>query len=350
MKSFLSILLACFFCCECAHAQHPPRSIIKGHVLDDSTGAPLPLANVFVSNSTIGTAADTRGVFEIRNVPLGHQLIVASIVGYKPESIAAQINDTAECVVEFRLKARPVQLPGVEVREADPVEWKKHLATFTEAFLGVTPNAATCRILNPEVLDFSYEEDAKRLVASARDPLDIENLALGYRFHCVLVLFTHTMQSFQYIGFTAFRELVPASPAQAEEWKANRRNAYYGSKRHFIQALVRKSARKEGFDVCSVRRGWMTAGLERQVGLAVNLDGLLSPGESPNENKLTFEELLQIVYTREHVTRISFVELNGPSVTVFANGLTANPLGLKTFGYWSTQRVAEILPIDYEPE
>jgi hypothetical protein len=35
---------------------------------------------------------------------------------------------------------------------------------------------------------------------------------------------------------------------------------------------------------------------------------------------------------------------------IFANGFCANPLGLVTFGYWSTQRAAELLPIDYEPK
>jgi hypothetical protein len=82
----------------------------------------------------------------------------------------------------------------------------------------------------------------------------------------------------------------------------------------------------------------------------VNVDGLLSPGDSPHEKKLVFQDLLQVIYTRENVTRISLLELNGPSVTVFTNGLTANPLGLWTYGYWSTQRGAEMLPIDYEPE
>lgn len=333
-----------------ANAQPVPKGVLKGRVVDDSTSAPLPLANIFVSNSTIGSAADAEGAFELRNVPLGSQQIVASIVGYKPESITAQISDSVVRVIEFRLKARPIQIPGVEVQEADPVEWRKHLAKFTEVFLGWTSNAERCRILNPEVLDFAYEEEAKRLVATARDPLDIENLALGYRFHCMLVLFTQTPQSFQYIGFTGFRELVPAGPAQAEEWKTNRRNAYYGSRRHFIQALVRKTAKKEGFDVYSIRREWMTTAMKRPVGFEVNLEGLLAPGDSPYENKLAFEDLLQIVYTRNKVTHISFIEMNGLSVTVFANGLTANPLGLWTFGYWSTQRVAEMLPIDYEPD
>ncbi|MCX6132777.1 MAG: carboxypeptidase-like regulatory domain-containing protein [Ignavibacteriales bacterium] len=332
------------------YPQQLPKATVKGNVVDDSTGAPLPLANVFVSNSTIGTAADPEGKFELRGVPLGTQQIVASIVGYKPENVTVQLSDSVVQTIRFRLKARPVQMAGVEVEEKDPVEWKKLLEKFTESYLGWTPNAAHCRILNPEVLDFAFEEEAKRLVATAREPLEIENLALGYRFQCMLVLFTQSPQSFQYIGFSNFRQIVERSAAEGDAWKSNRREAYYGSKRHFLRALVKNSTKKEGFTVFSVRRDWINTALKRPYGFEVQVDGLISLGDTQYDKKFEFQDLLQIVYTREYVTRISLIELNGPSVTVFANGLTANPLGLWTFGYWSTQRVAEMLPIDYEPE
>ena len=347
--SLFTALFVVLVCCI-LHAQPMPKGTVRGSVVDDSTGAPLSLANVFVSNSTIGAAADKEGKFELRGVPLGLQQIVASIVGYKAESFTATINDSVIQVLEFRLKARPVQIPGVEVEEKDPVEWKKHLSHFTEVFLGWTSNAAKCRILNPEVLDFSYNEDDKRLVATARGPLEIENLALGYHFRFELVLFNQSPESFQYIGFSGFRLLTPRTFVEGEEWKENRRNAYYGSKRHFLRSLVKKTSHNEGFDVYSVRPDWLGSALKGPVGFAVNPDGLLSPGDTRYENKLEFRDLLQIVYTRENRTKISLIELTGPAATVFANGLTANPLGLRTFGYWSVQRVAEMLPIDYEPE
>lgn len=268
--------------------QQIPKAIVKGRVVDDSTGAPLALANVFVSNSTIGTAANEEGKFELKGVPVGTQQIVASIVGYKPASFTAQVSDSIVQIFEFRLKARAVQMPGVDIEEKDPVEWRKHLQRFIDVFFGSTLNAARCKILNSQVLDFAYDEEADRLVATAREPLDIENLALGYRFQCVLVLFTHSPQAFQYIGFTAFRPLVPRSIDEADQWNLNRRNAYYGSKRHFLQALVRNSTKKEGFDVYSVRRDWTDRALRRPVGFEVNVDGLLSPGDTPHEKKLDF--------------------------------------------------------------
>lgn len=330
--------------------QQIPKAIVRGRVVDDSTGAPLPLANVFVSNSTIGTAANEEGRFELKGVPIGMQQIVASIVGYNPASFKAQLSDSIVQVVEFRLKARAVQLPGVDIEEKDPVEWRKHLQRFIDVFFGSTPNAARCKILNPQVLDFAYDEEADRLVATAREPLDIENLALGYRFQCVIVLFTHSPQGFQYIGFTGFKLLVPRNVDEADLWNMNRRNAYYGSKRHFLRSLVKNTTKKDGFEVNGVRRDWITSALRKPYGFEVSLDGLVGPGDVSYEKKLEFQDLLQIIYTRDNVTRVSLIELNGISVTVFTNGLTANPLGLWTYGFWSTQRGAEMLPIDYEPE
>jgi hypothetical protein len=350
MKPPLLFLIAVVVFTNQLVPQQVPKGTIRGRVLDDSTGVPLPLANVFVSNSTIGTAANEEGKFELKGVPFGTQQIVASIVGYIPASYTAQMNDTVVRVVQFRLKARAVQMAGVDIEEKDPVEWRKHLQKFIDVFFGSTPNAARCRILNPQVLDFAYDPDADRLVATARGSLDIENLALGYRFQCDIVLFTNSPQTFQYIGFTGFRPLVPGSTEEAEQWKANRRSAYYGSKRHFLRSLVKNVTTKEGFAVHGVRSEWILSALKKPVGYDVNIDGLVAPGDAAYEKKLEFQDLLQVIYTRDNVTRVSLLELSGRSVTVFTNGLTANPLGLYTYGYWSTQRGAEMLPIDYEPE
>ncbi len=350
MNRALLLLLVSVLTAGSLFPQQVPKGIVRGRVVDDSTGVPLPLTNVFISNTTIGAATDQEGKFELRGVPVGLQQIVASIVGYKPGNFTASVSDSIVHVVEFRLKPRAVQMPGVEIEEKDPIEWKKQLQRFIKVFFGSTSNAERCRILNPQVLDFSYDEEADRLVATAREPLDIENLALGYRFQCVLVLFTHTPQAFQYIGFTGFRPLVPVNIDEADKWRASRREAYYGSKRHFVRSLVKGTTKKEGFEVHGVRSDRISTALWEPFGFDVNPEGLLGPGETSYEKKLEFRDLLQVVYTRNNVRRISLIEVTGTSVTVFTNGLTSNPLGLWTYGYWSTQRGAEMLPIDYEPE
>ena len=76
------VVLALFFAPQTLYPQSISHTIVRGRVLDDSTRSPLPLTNVFVSNSTIGAAADSGGRFVLRDVQLGNQQIVASLVGY----------------------------------------------------------------------------------------------------------------------------------------------------------------------------------------------------------------------------------------------------------------------------
>jgi hypothetical protein len=145
------------------YGQQMTRAIVRGQVVDDSTGAPIRLANVFVVSTKIGTATDREGRFELTNVPLGTWEIVASIVGYEPAIKNVRLAESNAVQVAFRLKPRAVQMSGVEVVEKDPAEWKKQLNKFSEAFFGTTRNASSCRFLNPEVLDFAVEKETGQL-------------------------------------------------------------------------------------------------------------------------------------------------------------------------------------------
>lgn len=346
----LSLVLLYFSSTSNAYAQEALKVTVVGRVVDDSTGALLPLTNIFISNSTIGTAADSSGKFVLRGVPIGNQEVVASIVGYKPETVTLKLADSTTQVVTFRLKASPVQLQEVEVEAKDPVEWRKNLDRFTKAFIGSSTHSPGCSLVNPQILDFSYEEHAGKLVATARAPLEIENRALGYHITCNLLLFIAVGDGLQFIYLNAFRLLQPNHTMESEQWTFNRRNAYFGSKRHFLISLIKNRVKQEGFEVFSVQRDGVQTALRRPAGFEVEVGGILGQGETPFERKLRSEDLLQVVYTNGVSKQYSVFELKGGSQVIFANGLSANPLGLRMYGYWSMQRVAELLPIDYEPE
>ena len=333
-----------------SHAQTILHAIVKGRVIDDSTGAPLPLTNVFIANSTIGAAADAEGRFILKSVPLGTQEVVASIVGYGLDIWTLRIADTNSYEIEFRLRPRAVLMPGVLVEGKDPVEWKKNLQRFLDAFLGSGPNAGRCRLMNPEVMDFQVDEKNNRLMAAARSPLAIENSALGYRFTYILHRFVESPQLYQFVGVAHFEELQPRDGQEAAKWKENRRKTYYGSRRHFLTALIKKTWKEDGFEVNSVRKTPPKMALMWKSGHEVNADTLLKPAAAAYERKLSFEGVMQVVCTQGRRQQISLMELEQPVVTIYTNGLMENPLKMVTQGYWSTQRVADLLPTDYGPE
>ena len=325
-----------------------PRAIVKGRVLDDSTRAPIPLANVFISNSTIGTATKTDGTFELKGIPLGAQQLVASIVGYQPGVAAVQLTDSATRTVEIRLKSRPVQMPAVDIEAKDPVEWRKKLESFLKEFIGSSDNAEECKLLNPEVLDFF--EESPHLVATAREPLEIENRALGYHVRCVLVHFAFSKETMQFIVLTSYSNLTPRDKAEEEEWNARRLSTFRGSQRHFLVTLLRKNTKGEGFEVNRITKNMTRRAYARPIGFDVDPDTLMKPGEFAHQNMLSFPDLLQVVYYTNSLPQISLIEMNRPRLVVYPNGHMEDPLGIWTYGYWSSQRFADMLPIDYEPK
>jgi hypothetical protein len=351
-------------------SQSIPHAVVKGRVLDDSTGAPLLLANVFVSNSTIGAAADVQGRFELKGVPLGTQEIVASIVGHAPQTRRLRLTDTTMYEIEFRLIPQTVQIEGVQVEAKEPKEWKRNLERFLKEFLGSTPIAEQCKVLNPEVLDFSIGGTGL-FTATARAPLEIENKALGYRIRCFLDHFTSSTKPLpltllsifdtppettpqptpvmvEYVCRTQFIPHESPDKKDVTRWNENRRNAYFGSLRHFLTSLVVNNSEKEGFEVAEIYRGHFPD--DPTFAMPIDVDTLAAPGQFRFERSLSFSGLLKIVYNGSDETEISSVQLSRPPVIFFVNGMLRNPLSITTTGHWSSQRLADMLPTDYMPD
>ncbi|MGZ3938127.1 MAG: TonB-dependent receptor [Flavisolibacter sp.] len=82
MKKILPLGVCLLIICT-SFAQQKNRTKLLGRVTDTKTGAPLVGASVILSESKVGTFADTSGNYNLNNVPLGHTLIEISSAGYK---------------------------------------------------------------------------------------------------------------------------------------------------------------------------------------------------------------------------------------------------------------------------
>lgn len=69
-----------------ADRKDTPRQTIKGTVKDAASGAPIPDANVVLSDTypPIGTTTDSLGKFRFKNIPVGRYDIQVSCLGYEP--------------------------------------------------------------------------------------------------------------------------------------------------------------------------------------------------------------------------------------------------------------------------
>jgi iron complex outermembrane receptor protein len=93
-------------------AQNKPLQL-SGKITDSKTGEPLSGASVVLTESRIGTTADSAGNYSLKNIPTGHSLIEVSYTGYK--SIIEHIDITENTVRNFQLVSSILENEGVTV-------------------------------------------------------------------------------------------------------------------------------------------------------------------------------------------------------------------------------------------
>lgn len=259
---------------------------ITGRVIDLETQEPLPFANVFIDNSTLGVATDIEGYFEIDNIPdVGFNLVV-SYVGYESKTIPFNYKQEVEdrnFIIELEID--PIALESIQVigqaSRKRSRERRKLFNRFEEEFLGRSDNAKKCEIINPEVLEFEVLDSLGNYKVTAEDILYVENRALGFRVGYLLEEFRFENGLKMNIGKAQFKELEAKSRRKYRKWEEAREKAYYGSVQHFLNALIYSDVEEEGFKVN-----------------VINYDSVTSEYTTPL-NPLPVEEIISIEKTNK---------------------------------------------------
>ncbi|TKC05719.1 carboxypeptidase-like regulatory domain-containing protein [Pedobacter polaris] len=205
----------------------------------------LPGAAIYVSGYKIATQTDNNGKFILANLKPGNYDILVQMVGYLPFSRNIIISDKS-IQVDFLLKDNPVMLNEVVIR-VDPNR-QKYINQFKNYFIGKSPNAKLCKILNPNVLRVDFDVTKSLLTVKTDEFLIVENKALGYRIKYMLDYFEYNSRTniIYYSGKPFFEEL-KASNAKKKKYIELREIAYYGSAQHFFKSLYRGKSKEEGF-------------------------------------------------------------------------------------------------------
>lgn len=354
--------------CQSAIAQSPVISL-DGRVVDEQTLQPLPNVNVYLAGTTRGTSTDLDGKFSLANIPPGMYDLVVSMVGYGRQIYRVKLFEQSAQPFDARLKETPITTAHVEVTARDPVEWRASLEHFSHLLFGKTEFGRQCRILNPEVIDFQWNRESNRFEATAREPLRIVNLSLGYNLTFVLQTFLEEGLVLRYGGAAHFAPLNPGNDSQRSEWGRNRRRAYQGSLRHFFLALIADSLNQSGFRVSQMQR--IPGSHERVVREPVKRNDIFRDGQFPFEKTLEFDRFLCVEFTGESPEpgfanfwsaqvgrsqnvdlfhQISWLQLDFSDVRMNIEGHVYDPYSFRTYGYWSYERLGEWLPLDYRPD
>jgi hypothetical protein len=370
------------------------QGIITGKVTIAGTTNPVQRASVFLNNATFGTITADDGTFALRGVKPGQYDLVVTAIGFEEHTEKVMVNSQA-INLNIALTQKVMMMKDVTI--ISNADWKKNYEQFKKEFIGTNENARACKVINPRVLDLIYYRKTQTLEASADEFLVVENRALGYRTKFLLnnfssSNFTHTIQ---YAGKALFEDL-PGSEAQIKKWRIKRDEAYYGSRQHFLRSLYKNKLAEDGFLIYDFYRTpnprrspealiqsklkrykdnrdsviywsqqldvprWAN---ERLTKPALTVYDVLRRTADEGIYALTFPNYLYVVYTKKREEtyfkdifmpldmpnyEISVMTRYSPYIVFDSNGtvIAESPLNE---GTWSKSKLANMLPVDYEP-
>ena len=215
---------------------------INGKVKSDK-GNPIEYATVFLEGSTQLTKTNSNGEFIFEGLKPGNHKVVIKMLGYSSLNETLIINDK-KVNKDFILSEISVQLKEVAI--GNNSKRKELMEVFFLTLIGRSENAASCKILNPEVIEFSTNGNV--LQATSKDFIIIENKNLGYHLKYLINDFRHNTKSqiTVYDGSCNFEEMPGNEKLQTKSNK-NRRLAYNGSLMHFLRSLYAGNTEAEGF-------------------------------------------------------------------------------------------------------
>lgn len=342
------------------------QSSLTGTITNSETGEPIFGANIFIENSTVGANSDPDGKFRIQNIRGSNQNVVISHIAYYSQTVSLR----GRTRIDFKLKPKVTQLDNFEIEQDKDRKWKRLYRQFEEAFIGESRNASKVVVRNPWVMELE-KGNGGDISGHSLDLLEIENRATGYLIQFLVEQFKTSGNEVVYSGKPYFTPIKAASADEEEEWKEAREKAYLGSRQHLLDALVKARASEEGFVLYNAefdqRKGKFVTG-ERISGSEVLENGILN-----------FEKFLKVVYTNEKPepafveafssetrvdmglmgslrledraatkNQISYLFIRtSKGIKLSDDAFLKNPEALLEYGYWSWERVAELLPYEY---
>jgi len=333
---------------------------ITGHVIDRRTKKPLHYANVFLSNTTFGTATLHDGSFQITNVPSGTYTLVVSMMGYHMKDMELNPLDRDINNIGFQLDEKVLKGESVSITATDHKAWRSNLKQFKRLFLGESKNAQECEILNEFMLDFHVNSVNGEFQAYGKESVKIKNHALGYQIDFYIQNFVYLENAYlKYEGRQLFKEMEPADEKQKLRWQKNRQKAYHGSLAHFLKSLYLKQISQEGFQIFMDSE---LPGRNRAVRSdRVDETSIVFDSSFPQLKKISFPQYLKVIYQREiepyeyrqtSVTdgkQTSWLKMtHGDTTTIHAIGKLSNPFGMQIIGYMAWERFGDKVPLDFQ--
>ena len=341
---------------------------ITGKVIDAKNGEPLPFANVFINNTTLGTTTELNGEFTLRNVrqPAVYEVIF-SFVGYETIKMNVSLTENEVKLGTIKLKPSDIELTTVEVKGSKDTQWEKKIKRFKRIFLGDDKAAELCEITNAWVIDFPKEESGNKFRAVAGAPLEIDNKALGYKLNFHLRNFLADASGYLIEGNVRFEEKASTDEKEKSDWASNRKKSYDHSRYHLFKAILDNRIQGEGFGLYAEMPNYGATNVRSpifssEVGKSVKPYDTLKMVTATQQRgvyRISLNGRVEVHYRKEHVPVRTYRDVSGPVswislkhgyVLVNADGVELNPADVIVSGAMSEDRVSHMLPLNYLPD
>lgn len=312
---------------------------ISGRVFNAEDSSAIYGASVYLNGTSIGTATNNLGQFELSMEQNFQATMIISTIGYDQIKITNPSKFNGKRLQVY-LREKQESLETVFL-EADPWSREKKLKIFKEQFIGKDRAAKNCKILNEDELILRYSPSKNTLFASSENKLVIENSNLGYKINYTLIDFNVQFKtdknknslpvSVYYSGTSYFKDLTDNIPKRILR---KRKRAYLGSSLHFMRALNNESLDRQKF---RIYRGHNTVPQENILSLEVL--------ENYTHAKPLVKSI-RIRYDLQHWSSMNFED----DFIIDPYGNFSPPNSITFSGYMSHSRISQMVPLNYKFE
>ena len=337
-------------------ASHAQENLTISGTIKTAKGVNLEAATVFIAGSQKITSTDAGGSFKFQNLSPGTYQVIVNLIGYASIKKNILLTDKS-MALDTTMHEKQIILDEVVI--GDNSQRSNFLKTFNKYFMGESNNAKACKILNPEKIDFSTNK--KLLKANTADFLIIENRSLGYKIKYLLRNFQYDSgaDATFYDGESIFEDM-EGTDDQKLLWKANRRKAYEGSMMHYLRALYANKTQEEGFLTYAILN------FEMPLIIAPNpvfAEQLISRTDS-NFIGFKYKNRLYTVFDKKKAASyqkpsnrtditIDMAETGSiflMNAAIDKRGSYSDYKAILIQGFWGRKRIADQLPMEYQPD
>ena len=158
---------------------------LTGLVYDKSTKQPISGVYVYLNGTSVFNVTANSGKFSLTPKQVINTKLVLSHLAYQMFVIENPFMNLPDTIY----MERQVNTLSEVTVQADPFSRRQKLNAFKEQFLGQTQAGRSCKIVNEDDIQLSFNMATKTLFASSDKPIEVINEYLGYQVFFTLVDF-----------------------------------------------------------------------------------------------------------------------------------------------------------------